>query len=138
MKKIALIATAVIIGLACSNKKNNQSTIELSAPEQEMTVATISKDITAEEFKSLLTEKNGLLLDVRTPEEFMAGHIEGAENIDYYGDGFDEAINQLDKNQPVFVYCKSGGRSGKTKKILTDKGFAEVYNLIGGYGNWPY
>lgn len=138
MKKIALIATAAIIGLACSNEKNNQSTTEVSSPEQEMAVAAISKDITAAEFKSLLAEKNGLLIDVRTPEEFQAGHIEGAENIDYYGDDFDAAINELDKNQPVFVYCKSGGRSGKTKKILTDKGFTEVYNLIGGYGNWPY
>lgn len=73
------------------------------------------------------------LIDVRTPEEYQEGAIPKAKNIDFYGDNFKNEMMQLDKQRPVMVYCKSGGRSGKTAKLLSQLGFGEVYDLRGGY-----
>jgi rhodanese-related sulfurtransferase len=77
-----------------------------------------------------------LILDVRTPDEFAAGHIEGAVNIDWYNPQFKAEIAALDKSKPVFVYCAVGGRSGQAKKLLNSEGFKEVHNLNGGIEAW--
>jgi len=94
------------------------------------------RDLENEEFNSLLAETNGFLLDVRTPEEFEAGYIEGATNINFYDEDFSEQLDSLDVMTPIFVYCKAGGRSAQAKDILVEKDFIEVYNLSGGYSNW--
>lgn len=140
MKK--LILSASFIGLAvlssCGAKVDmdvevSTSTDEVKAEEQDKTVY---KNVNTTEFAKLATEGNGLLLDVRTDEEYEAGHIEGAKQIDYYGDDFDAEVDKLDKNTPVYVYCRSGGRSGKTMEMMKDKGFTKVYNLDGGMLAW--
>ncbi len=76
------------------------------------------------------------LVDVRTEEEFGASHLKDAQNICVTMDNFEERAKGLDKNKPVYVYCKSGGRSAKAAKILTDMGFTKVYDLQGGITNW--
>ena len=87
--------------------------------------------------KELEKNSNPQLIDVRTPAEFSEGAIEGAKNIDFHGADFLEKMSsELDKNQTVFVYCKSGGRSGKTCKKLSENGFAKIYDLGGGYTEW--
>ncbi|MEO1436628.1 MAG: rhodanese-like domain-containing protein, partial [Bacteroidota bacterium] len=78
-------------------------------------------------------ESNLQLIDVRTPEEVAQGAIEGATNINFRASDFQEKILALDKEQPVLVYCKSGGRSGKTADLLVKQGFTKVYDLDGGY-----
>ena len=75
------------------------------------------------------------VLDVRTPVEFQSGYIQGAINIDYNGSGFKEEIQQLNKKQPVLVYCLSGGRSHSAAKFLRSQGF-EVVELDGGMASW--
>ena len=78
------------------------------------------------------------MLDVRTPEEFSEGNISGAINMNFNAPEFETSLDSLDKTKPVYVYCQAGGRSGKAKDLLLEKGFKEVYNLIGGFGSWPY
>ena len=73
------------------------------------------------------------LIDVRTPEEFAKGHLEGAKNINFNAADFDNQITQLDKTKPVFIYCHSGGRSGKAYKKMKAHGFTTVYDMKGGY-----
>jgi len=92
---------------------------------------------------SLISPKdlNGLndiqLIDVRTPEEYAEGHLEKAMNINYYDDAFmSDMISKLDKSKPIYIYCKSGGRSGKASKKLKAEGFTKVYDLEGGIINW--
>ena len=97
----------------------------------------IYKNVTADEFKSLLKTNPGTLVDVRTADEFKGGYIPGAINIDYYSSTFKDEMAKLDKTKPVYVYCRSGNRSGKAMLVLQDLGFKEVYNLIGGYSQWP-
>lgn len=87
-----------------------------------------------------LVDGGALLLDVRTPEEFESGHVEGAVNIshDEVAARVDE-IKQLvggDTHKPIVVYCRSGGRAGQAKGDLIAAGFDRVTNL-GGLKDWP-
>lgn len=77
-----------------------------------------------------------LLLDVRTPEEFETGFISGAVNIDFNDSNFATAIKSLDAKVPVYLYCKSGGRSGRAASVLQEMGFTEIYDLEGGITSW--
>jgi len=96
------------------------------------------KLVTPEEMKELSQMDGVQLVDVRTPEEFEEGHIKGFQNIDFMSETFQEDIEKLDKTQPVIVYCKSGNRSGKSCKIMKEKGFVKIYDLEGGIEKWKY
>lgn len=77
-----------------------------------------------------------VLLDVRTPEEFSEGYINGAENIDIKSPDFADKLDRLDKNKTYLVYCRKGGRSAKAMEIMKSKGFEKVYNMLGGITKW--
>ncbi|PWK18241.1 rhodanese-like domain-containing protein [Xanthomarina spongicola] len=96
------------------------------------------KIVTAEEMQTILLTENVQFIDVRTPEEYAEGYIEGAQNIDFYSDTFDEDILRLDKTKPVVLYCKSGGRSASCAKKLIEAGFVKVYDLEGGITQWMH
>ncbi|MCR6640486.1 MAG: rhodanese-like domain-containing protein [Sporocytophaga sp.] len=72
------------------------------------------------------------LIDVRTPEEYNEGNLEYSQNIDYNGKDFKSNLNKLDKNKPVYLYCRSGNRSSKAIDSLKALGFSKYYN-IGGF-----
>lgn len=76
------------------------------------------------------------ILDVRTPEEFASEHIDNAKNINWLGTDFVSDAEKLDKSRPVFVYCKSGGRSQKAAEKLNELGFKTIYELQGGILKW--
>ena len=88
------------------------------------------------DYEKLISE-GAIIVDVRTPEEYSEGKIGDAMNIDYYSADFKKQAEALDKTKPVLVYCRSGGRSGKSAEILEEMGFTEIYNLEGGYMGWP-
>ncbi len=87
---------------------------------------------------SALLKENAAVrvLDIRTPEEFGNGHIEGAINIDFLADGFDAGIGELDKATPYVVHCASGGRSGKSISKFEASGFEKIYHLKAGFSGW--
>ena len=76
------------------------------------------------------------LIDVRTAGEFQEGYIEGASNIDYFGDDFEMQMSKLDKLKPIAVYCGVGGRSESALEVLQELGFEVIYNLEGGITVW--
>ena len=84
-----------------------------------------SKKANEDEIEALLGQKEYIIVDVRSEEEFLESHIENAINIPY--DEIDEDV-LLDKNKNIFVYCKSGNRSGIAYQTLTNLGF-NVYDL---------
>lgn len=89
------------------------------------------------EFAGLIKENPSLpVIDVRTPEEFEKGHLDKALNYDWYGKNFDKQIASLGKNEPVLVYCKSGGRSSEAAAKMRSSGFEKVYELEGGFMKW--
>ena len=73
-----------------------------------------------------------IVLDVRTPEEFAAGHLAGARNIDVEGAGFAAQVATLDPTATYAVYCRSGRRSAVAAATLTELGFTHVIDLDGG------
>ncbi|WP_235954667.1 Ca2+-dependent phosphoinositide-specific phospholipase C [Cyclobacterium salsum] len=77
-----------------------------------------------------------LLLDVRTQAEVDEGMITGAAHIDFMQADFSQRIEKLEKGQPVFVYCKVGGRSSKAAEQMREMGFEKVYHLEGGLDEW--
>jgi rhodanese-related sulfurtransferase len=89
------------------------------------------------QFAEAIQGKEVILVDVRTPEEYAEGFIEGAINIDYFDQqSFIKQISELDKKEPVYLYCRSGNRSMKAARQLVTLGFEKVYDLAGGYMSW--
>jgi rhodanese-related sulfurtransferase len=89
------------------------------------------------QFAEAIQGKKVVLVDVRTPEEYSEGFIEGAINIDYFNQqSFIKQISALDKKEPVYLYCRSGNRSMKAARQLVSLGFEKVYDLAGGYMAW--
>lgn len=95
------------------------------------------ENINAKAFQEgLKTDKNSVLLDVRTPGEYREGHIPGATLIDVSGPAFSSKIQELDKTKSYYVYCRSGGRSGSACSAMANMGFTKLYNLSGGIMGW--
>jgi rhodanese-related sulfurtransferase len=88
------------------------------------------------DFSKKISDKSVVLLDVRTPAEFAAGHIAGATNIDFESGTFESDIQKLDKSKSYAVYCRSGNRSGQATALMAKDGFKAISNLDGGIINW--
>jgi rhodanese-related sulfurtransferase len=87
-------------------------------------------------FAGKIVETDVVTLDVRTAGEFMAGHIDGAINIDVEGNTFDAEIANLDKSKTYAVYCQSGRRSQIAVDKMASAGFASLFNLENGIADW--
>jgi len=87
-------------------------------------------------FADKIIETDVVTLDVRTAGEFMAGHIDGAINIDVEGNTFDAEIANLDKSKTYAVYCQSGRRSQIAADKMASAGFASLFNLENGIADW--
>ena len=82
-------------------------------------------------------EKGGItLLDVRTPKEWNNGIIEGAVLKNMYDNDFKQFVSELDKDKPIIVTCKVGGRSAKAVKMMRKAGIKEVYDMSAGMDGW--
>lgn len=79
-----------------------------------------------------LKNKSVVLLDVRTPEEFAEGHIDGAVNIDVKADDFESKLEALDKNKTYFIYCRSGVRALNATEKMRSAGFKDAVNFKDG------
>ena len=117
----------LLVGLSC----------QTNTPERQEG-QTISAVLSPAEFESHLKKNiSPQLIDVRTPDEFKDGHLENARNIDFFDPNFNTLMQAaLSKKKAVYLYCKSGGRSGKTAARLQEMGFEEIYDLKGGYTAW--
>lgn len=126
--KSLLKLTAILLFSVVVTGCNAQEKSKVNEKEQVINV------ISPNDFSKMAT--NQLVVDVRTPKEYQEGHIENAKNINFYDDNFLGQFSGFNKEAPVFIYCKSGGRSGKAAKKLAEHGFKKVYDLQGGYLNW--
>jgi phage shock protein E len=84
----------------------------------------------------LESNKDIVVLDVRTPEEFGSERIAGAINVDFRAADFAEKLAALDKDQTYLVHCAAGGRSAKSRDIMQKAGFTSIYHMDGGMGAW--
>ncbi|MFT4761699.1 MAG: rhodanese-related sulfurtransferase [Paraglaciecola sp.] len=95
------------------------------------------KNLKPAEFLAMKKKQpNAILIDCRVPKEFGTGYLEGAKNMDYFGDKFYEQLEALDNEATYLVYCRSGRRSLRTCTLMQNSGFTKVYNLDGGLKSW--
>ena len=134
MKIIKNTSILIFVLTLASCNAQEQNTQESKSQEQE-TIAPIVKVLTVDEFEAELIEETQLI-DVRTPEEYAQGHIANAENVDFLDANFESNIASYSKQLPVYIYCKSGGRSGRASEKMKQLGFKKVYDLSGGITNW--
>ncbi len=94
------------------------------------------KDVDPAEAKKMIDKGQVVVIDVRTPGEWGAGHLKNAKHIDINGSTFDAQVDKLDKSKTYVVYCAVGGRSSRAATLMAEKGFKTVYNMVGGYNKW--
>jgi len=89
------------------------------------------------EYKDAIESGKVQLVDVRTSREYSGGHIKDAVNIDFYHKkAFTEYFEELERSQPVYLYCRSGQRSQKSASRLLAMGFEQIIDLKGGILQW--
>ena len=131
IRQLILLAMLPLLAGACAQQPVSPSAA--STPDE----AAIARHIDATSFSTLMAEKpDHLLVDVRSPQETAQGILPQAQQINFYDADFSEALQRLPKDKPVFVYCRSGNRSGQAMDQMKKMGFREVYNLQGGIGAW--
>ncbi len=97
------------------------------------------KVLNATDYKTQVVNNDVQLVDVRTAAEFSQGALDNALNIDFFQkENFRSKMEKLDKEKPVYLYCRSGARSNKAATLLDKMGFTKIYDLKGGYLGWPY
>ncbi|MBX2846377.1 MAG: rhodanese-like domain-containing protein [Saprospiraceae bacterium] len=82
------------------------------------------------------TPTDGIILDVRTPEEFKNGHVPQAKNLNFYADNRADLIAELDPSKKYYVYCGGGVRSGKMVAEMNELGITNTVDLHDGFNNW--
>jgi rhodanese-related sulfurtransferase len=96
-----------------------------------------SDKLSIEAAEKMIRENPGIqILDVRTPAEFAAGHLEGAVNYNINAPEFADNLAKLDKEKDVVVYCAAGGRSAKASGQMNTLGFKKVHDMSGGMNAW--
>ena len=126
----AFIAVALLCGLAAVAVQGlGENPAHPPASPQDVPL------ITVHELQALMQKEGSVqIFDVRQPEEYNAGHIQGATLIPL-GD-LPARYKEIPANRKVVVYCHSGKRSAKAVAFLRDHGYADVFSLSGGYVEW--
>lgn len=117
MKKVNLLIILLVLLSACQQTKSEVTTLDITKFDPD-------------------TAKKGILIDVRTPEEYAEGHLPNAINIDVEDDSFAEQMDEIKKSKNVYLYCKTGKRSARAVVIADTLGFKNIYNLDGGFIGW--
>jgi len=134
---IGIIVAIALFGLYGCKSKDSSKGADMTADKG---AAHTLKNISAQEANDMIQQRkadpNFVILDIRTPQEFAQGRIEGAINLDFYASNFKESLNALDKNKTYMMYCRSGNRSGKALGMMEGQNFTDVYNMTGGIGAW--
>jgi rhodanese-related sulfurtransferase len=140
VRRIAALVAVGTIGLAACGGED-EPTVAVAAPAVDTATQTATdSEVSAPPFGlvspqtalELSVDDDVTVIDVRTPEEFAEGHIDGATMIDFYEATFADEIAALDPNRTYLLYCRSGNRSGQTAALMQQLGFEQVYDLDGG------
>ncbi|HUR30948.1 MAG TPA: rhodanese-like domain-containing protein [Saprospiraceae bacterium] len=92
--------------------------------------------ISPDEFEAGMKKNRAVLVDVRMPQEFEKGHMEGAVNMNFFDPNFKAQLLDLDKDKKYYMYCKNDARSERAAEFMLQNDFPEVYVLKGGYDAW--
>lgn len=130
-----LAAALVVTGCAGTSSDSGSSEAGAVGTVESPAAGTVAL-LPAEQFAAAAEQPGVVLLDVRTPEEFADGHIDGASNIDLNAPDFPDRVAELDATVTYAVYCRSGNRSATATSYMLQQGFAPMYELDGGIVSW--
>ncbi|MBI1349515.1 MAG: rhodanese-like domain-containing protein [Actinomycetales bacterium] len=142
-RSLALAASALValsLGLVgCSSSTDTAApaaTSSVQGPAGPVAAPSSPERVDVSTFAGVVTSPGVTVIDVRTPEEFAAGHIAGAVNIDVQGPDFASQIGGLDAAGTYAVYCHSGNRSQAAVAEMANAGINGIYELDGGIAAW--
>ncbi len=105
----------------------------------DLKVETKIDNVSAQQFNQMIQkDAQAQIIDIRTPQEYKMGHIKGAVLVNFYDPNFAQNIQKagLDKNKTIYIYCRSGHRSGNSLRIFKALGFTHIVNLAHGINDW--
>ncbi|OGO22259.1 MAG: hypothetical protein A2Z28_04840 [Chloroflexi bacterium RBG_16_51_9] len=115
-------------------------TVGCAAQESKTTQPPAIRDVTAQDAYTIIQQNRNnsdfVILDVRTPQEFAEGHIDGAINLDFYLPNFSDKIEKLDRGKTYLLHCRSGSRSLTTFEMMKRLNFTRIYHMTGGILEW--
>ncbi|HQZ81971.1 MAG TPA: rhodanese-like domain-containing protein [Pyrinomonadaceae bacterium] len=126
MKKVLILAVFALALAACNEARTPQTPVE----KKSLPVTNMSPI----EARPGIDGPGSQFVDVRTPEEYAAGHAKGAKNIPL--DTLEANMSSLNKNEPTYVICETGRRSLQAAEMLSNAGFDRVINIPGGTRAW--
>ena len=137
-KNILLISfiTIALIGYFIYSTKEDKPEASLKPTNTQTSQNASLKKVKVQEFQTEIQDDGAVILDIRTPEEFNSGRIQGAINIDFYGKDFESKLAELDPSTPYKLYCNSGNRSANALDTMKKLGFTDVVELEGGIVAW--
>jgi rhodanese-related sulfurtransferase len=131
MKTLIPMAAAIILALGVAS--NAQDPKPKTAPSA---APSAYQNVGVDEFEKLAADQKNVVLDVRTPKEFAAGHIKGAVNIDFNAPDFEKKVAALAKDKTYLIHCAGGVRSSKACAKMGDLHFQHLINLEPGFKAW--
>jgi phage shock protein E len=126
-----LVAALALIVAGCGGGSSSATSQETTTAESSAVTLVSPTDA-----QTLIESGDVEVVDVRTPEEYAEGHIEGATLVDFYEPDFADRIAELDRGQEYVVYCRSGNRSSQATALMAEQGFAAVNDVDGGIVAW--
>jgi phage shock protein E len=129
MKTLAILLCALTLPLLGAEQPKPRPNEKAAAPKA-------VRNVGVEEFDKLRSEKNTVVLDVRTETEFKDGHIPGAVHLDYTSSDFRKKVAELDKSKTYLVHCAGGNRSSRACDVMSKGEFTNVVNLAPGFNAW--
>jgi len=128
MKFLLIISLVGFVVIGCQSAPTVQT--DSGVPN----VAAEIKDVSPVEAQAAVSKAYSQFIDVRTPEEYAAGHAERARNIPL--DTLAANLDRIERNEPVYVICQTGRRSRQAAELLKQRGFNNVLNVTGGTTAW--
>lgn len=128
-------ALACLALTACGSDAASSTTAPSDAPAVESGRPAFGL-VSPEQAATLAADSGVTVLDVRTPEEFAEGHLDGAVLVDFSAPTFADEVAELDPSQPYLVYCRSGNRSGQAVAAMQSAGFGQLWDMAGGVTAW--
>jgi phage shock protein E len=137
MKGILFSLAVAVLLASCNTQTTNATTTEVvaenaSEPQQTGQVNALN----SQEVKDLLAgQPEVVILDVRTPAEYQAGHLKNAQLLDIYSPDFQVRLKALNPEKTYLVYCAVGGRSGQASQQMKQLGFKQIYDAREGFSS---
>jgi len=133
---IQITLLSALLLLCISGRTQTASNAPPSKSAKSDAKAGAARKVDANEFEKLWQQKTNIVLDVRTPKEFAAGHIPGAVNVDINAPDFTQKISALKKDKTYLVHCDAGGRSARACEKMDELGVQHLVDLAPGFKGW--